>query len=92
MNLYAKRQSSQENRLTFRSQITFVEQTPELMDETASGAWLSFLCEQGLVYLRAHIKYLSQVKFETSRIEEEVRERIRIEFHRSRPGQVPKTK
>jgi hypothetical protein len=62
------------------------------MDETASGAWLSFLCEQGLVYLRANIKYLSQVKFETSRIEEEVRERVRIEFHRSRPGQVPKTK
>jgi hypothetical protein len=92
VNLYAKRQSSEENRLTFRSQITFVEQTPELMDETASGAWLSFLCEQGLVYLRAHIKYLSQVKFETSRIEEEVRERVRIEFHRSRPGQVPKTK
>jgi len=92
VNLYAKRQSSQENRLTFRSQITFVEQTPELMDETASGAWLSFLCEQGLIYLRAHIKYLSQVKFETSRIEEEVRDRIRIEFHRSRPGQVPKTK
>jgi hypothetical protein len=92
VNLYAKRQAPQENRLTFRSQITFVEQTPELMDETASGAWLSFLCEQGLVYLRAHIKYLSQVKFETSRIEEEVRDRVRIEFHRSRPGQVPKTK
>jgi len=92
VNLYAKRQASQENRLTFRSQITFVEQTPELMDETASGPWLSFLCEQGLIYLRAHIKYLSQVKFETSRIEEEVRERIRIEFHRSRPGQIPKTK
>ena len=92
VNLYAKRQSSEENRLTLRSQITFVEQTPELMDETASGAWLSFLCEQGLVYLRAHIKYLSQVKFEISRIEEEIRERVRIEFHRSRPGQVPKTK
>jgi len=92
VNVTAKRQSSQENRLTFRSQITFVGQTPERMDETASGAWLSFLCEQGLVYLRAHIKYLSQVKFETSRIEEEVRDRVRIEFHRSRPGQVPKTK
>jgi len=92
VNLYAKRQSSEENRLTFRSQITFVEQTPELMDETASGAWLSFLCEQGLVYLRAHIKYLSQVKFETSRIEEEVRDRVRVEFHRSRPGQVAKAK
>jgi hypothetical protein len=92
VNIYAKRQSSQENRLTFRSQVTFVEQTPELMDETASGGWLDFLCEQGLTYLRAHIKYLSQVKFEVSRIEEEVRDRIRIEFHRSRPGAVPKAK
>jgi hypothetical protein len=92
VNIYAKRQSSQENRLTFRSQVTFVEETPELMDETATGGWLSFLCEQGLAYLRAHIKYLSQVKFETSRIEEEVRDRIRIEFHRSRPGAVPKAK
>ncbi len=59
------------------------------MDETASGAWLSFLCEQGLAYLRAHVKYLSQVRFETARIEEEVGGRIRIEFHRERPGTIP---
>ena len=90
VNLYARRRSSRETRLTFRSRLTFVEQTPELMDETASGAWLSFLCEQGLAYLRAHVKYLSQVRFETARIEEEVRDRIRIEFHRERPGAVPK--
>ncbi len=92
VNIYAKRQSPQETRLTFRGQVTFVEQTPELMDETAAGGWLSFLCEQGLTYLRAHIKYLSQVRFEISRIEEEVRDRIRIEFHRSRPGAVPKAR
>jgi hypothetical protein len=91
VNVYARRRSSRENRLTFRSRLTFVEQTPELMDETASGAWLSFLCEQGLAYLRAHVKYLSQVRFETARIEEEVRDRIRVEFHRERPGAVPKT-
>jgi hypothetical protein len=90
VNVYARRRSSRETRLTFRSRLTFVEQTPELMDETASGAWLSFLCEQGLAYLRAHVKYLSQVRFETARIEEEVRDRIRIEFHRERPGAVPK--
>lgn len=90
VNVYARRRSSRENRLTFRSRLTFAEQTPELMDETASGDWLSFLCEQGLAYLRAHVKYLSQVRFETARIEEEVRDRIRIEFHRERPGAVPK--
>ncbi len=59
------------------------------MDETASGAWLSFLCEQGLAYLKAHIRYLSEVRFATVRIEEEVGGRIRIEFHRDRPGTVP---
>ena len=89
VNVYAKRRSSRETRLTFRSRLTFVEQTPELMDETASGAWLSFLCEQGLAYLRAHVKYLSQVRFETARVEEEVGGRIRIEFHRERPGTIP---
>lgn len=89
VNVYAKRQSSRENRLTFRSRLTFAEETPELMDETASGAWLGFLCEQGLAYLQAHIKYLSRVRFGTARIEEEVGGRVRIEFHRERPGTVP---
>jgi hypothetical protein len=78
--------------LTFRSQVTFVEQTPELMDETATGPWLQFLCEQGLAYLRAHLKYLSQVRFEIDRIEEEIRDRIRIQFIRSRPGTIGKAK
>lgn len=88
VNIYARRRSSRENRLTLRSRLTFVDETPELMDETASGAWLSILCDQGLAYLRAHVKYLSQVRFETARIEEEVRDRIRIEFHRERPGRL----
>ena len=35
LNLYAKRRSSTENRLSPRTQMTFVEETPELMDETA---------------------------------------------------------
>jgi hypothetical protein len=89
VNVYAKRRSSREIRLTFRSRLTIADETPELMDETASGAWLSFLCEQGLAYLRAHVKYLTQVLFETARVEEEVGGRIRIEFHRERPGTVP---
>lgn len=87
VNLYSKRRSSRESRLSARSRITFVEETPELMDETARGAWLEFLCQQGLSYLRAHIKYLTQVKYEIARFEEEIRDRIRIQFSRSRPGQ-----
>jgi hypothetical protein len=87
VNLYAKRRSSRESKLSARRRTTFVEETPELMDETAHGAWLEFLCQQGLSYLRAHIKYLAQVKYEIARFEEEIRDRIRIQFSRSRPGQ-----
>jgi hypothetical protein len=87
VNLYAKRRSSLESKLSPRRRITFVEETPELMDETAHGTWLEFLCEQGLSYLRAHIKYLAQVQYEIARFEEEIRDRIRIQFSRSRPGQ-----
>ncbi len=86
VNIYARRRGPVETRLTARSQATFVEQTPEVMDETATGDWLEFLCEQGLAYLRAHVKYLGRVKFETVRIEEEVRGRVRLTFARGRPG------
>ncbi len=58
------------------------------MDETAHGTWLDFLCEQGITYLKAHIKYLSQVRYEIERIEEETQDRIHIQFIRSRPGEV----
>jgi hypothetical protein len=92
LNLYAKRRSSQENVLSLSSQPAFVSETPELMDETARGAWLDFVCEQGLTYLRAHLKYLAQAKFETARIEEEIQNRIRIQFVRGRPGSVTKSK
>ena len=91
VNLYAKRRSSQASKLSTRRKITFVEETPELMDETAHGSWLNFLCEQGLTYLRAHMKYLSQVKFEIVRLEEESRDRIHIRFIRSRPGEIKKS-
>lgn len=90
LNLYAKRRSSTESRLTPRTQTTFVEETPELMDETARGAWLDFLSMQGLTYLRAHLKYLSQAKYEVVRVEEEIGERIRIQYLRSRPGVIKK--
>jgi hypothetical protein len=80
--------SSNNKLLSARRKITFVEATPELMDETAHGNWLEFLCEQGLAYLRAHCRYLSQVKFETARLEEESQDRIHIWFSRSRPGKV----
>ena len=89
-NIYAKRRSSSESRLSPRRQVTFVEQTPELMDETAQGEWLDFLCEQGLTYLRAHTQYLAQVKFETVRLEEESQDRVHIRFIRSRPGKIKK--
>lgn len=92
INLYAKRRAGQETRLSLRARTTFVEETPEVMDETATGPWLSFLSEQGLAYLRAHVKYLAQAKFEVARIEEEVRDRVRISFHRARPGSTRKAK
>ena len=91
VNLYSKRRSSTESKLSARRKITFVEETPELMDETAHANWLDFLCEQGLTYLRAHSKYLSRVKFETARVEEESQDRIHIWFIRSRPGKVEDT-
>jgi len=91
VNLYAKRRSSTEARLSPRTQVTFVEETPELMDETARGAWLDFLSLQGLSYLRAHLKYLSQAKYETVRFEEEVQDRVRIQFVRGRPGTTKRT-
>jgi hypothetical protein len=90
VNLYAKRRSSTESRLSPRTQVTFVEETPELMDETARGAWLDFLSLQGLSYFRAHLKYLAQAKYETVRFEEEVQDRVRIQFVRGRPGTVKK--
>ncbi len=90
VNLYAKRRSSRESRLSSRRQITFVEETPELMDETARGDWLDFLCEQGLSYLRAHAKYLSQAQFEILRLEEEGQDRVQIRFIRGRPGKIKK--
>jgi hypothetical protein len=88
LNLYAARRSSQENRLTPRTQVTYVEETPELMDETARGDWLSFQSDQGLAYLRAHAKYLSRAAHEVGRVEEEIRDRIHIQFIRSRPGKI----
>jgi hypothetical protein len=72
--------------MTPRAQATFNEQTPELMDETATGDWLEFLCSQGLAYLRAHVKYLEGAEFPVVRVEEEVRQRVRLTFLRGRPG------
>jgi hypothetical protein len=86
--LFAKRRSGSENRLTARGQITYIEETPELMDETAAGAWLDFLSGQGLAYIRAHLKYLSQARFEVERIEEEAGERVRFQILRGRPGRT----
>jgi hypothetical protein len=86
VNIFAKRRGPTENRLTPRAQATFAEQTPELMDETATGDWLEFLCEQGLAYLRAHVKYLEQAGYRVVRIEEEVRNRTRLTVLRGRPG------
>ncbi len=86
VNIYSKRQSSRESKLTERRKITFVEETPELMDETAQGKWLDFLVEQGLAYLKAHALYLSESFYAISRIEEEIRDKIHIQFIRSRPG------
>jgi Zinc carboxypeptidase/S-layer like family, outer domain len=86
VNIYARRRGPAESRLTPRTQATFSEQTPELMDETATGDWLDFLCAQGLAYLRAHVKYLEQASFEVVRVEEEVRQRVRLTLVRKRPG------
>jgi Zinc carboxypeptidase len=86
LNVFAKRRGSTEARMSPRTQTTFNEQTPELMDETASGDWLEFLCRQGLAYLRAHVKYLGQAAPTVVRIEEEVRNRSRITLVRKRPG------
>jgi hypothetical protein len=92
VNLYAKRRSSRESRLSNRRRTTFVEETPELMDETAQGSWLGFLVEQGLTYLRAHANYLSRARYEVVRIEEEGQERVHIQLIRSRPGKIVKEK
>lgn len=86
VNIFAKRRGPTENRLTARAQMTFAEETPEVMDETATGAWLEFLCEQGLAYLRAHVKYLGRTDCEVVRIEEEGRTRTRLTFVRGRPA------
>ncbi len=90
VNIYSKRQSSTESKLTERKKITFAEETPELMDETAQGKWLDFLVEQGLAYIKAHALYLSESTFPISRIEEEVKDKICIQFIRSRPGESEK--
>jgi alpha-D-ribose 1-methylphosphonate 5-triphosphate synthase subunit PhnG len=60
------------------------------MDETATGDWLDFLCEQGLAYLRAHVNYLDRAGYEVVRIEEEGRGRTRLTFVRGRPGRTGK--
>ncbi|MGQ9578060.1 MAG: M14 family metallopeptidase [Candidatus Aminicenantales bacterium] len=85
VNLYARRRSSQETKLTTRSQITYIEETPELMDETAHGDWLRLLSDQGLAYLRAHLKYLASAKHDVNRIDEEVQDRVRLQWLRRRP-------
>jgi len=90
VNIYAKRKGPTENRMTPRARTTFNEQTPELMDETATGDWLDFLCAQGLAYLRAHVKYLAQAEYPVVRIEEEVRGRTRLTIVRGRPGKPGK--
>lgn len=90
VNVFAKRKSPAEAKMSARAQTTFVEETPELMDETATGPWLSFLCDQGLAYLRAHVNYLTQAAFAIVRLEEEIQDRVRISFLRARPGTVKK--
>lgn len=86
LNIFLKRRGPSENLMTPRTQTTFLEQTPELMDETAVGDWLDFLCRQGLAFLRAHLKYLTQAKFQRARVEEEVRDRVAITLMRARPA------
>jgi len=92
VNIFAKRKASTENKMSARTQATFVEQTPEVMDETATGSWLNFLCDQGLAYLRAHMKYLARARFDVVRLEEESQDRVRISFVRGRPAAAQKTK
>ena len=87
-SIFTKRRSASEARLSDRTKITFSSQTPELMDETAQGPWLGFLIDQGLAYLRAHLKYLSQASYDVVRIEESNRERVSIQFVRGRPGKI----
>ncbi len=86
--IFSKRKGPTENRMTPRAQTTFSDETPELMDETATGDWLEALCAQGLAYLRAHVKYLTRADYPVVRIEEEVRGRARITFVRGRPGKM----
>ncbi len=88
VNIYSKRRSSRESWLTPRREITFIEETPEVMDETATGKWLEFLVRQGLTYLKAHADYLTRSEFTQVRVEEEVNDRIRIRFFRRRPGEI----
>ncbi len=88
VNIYSKRRSSRESWLTPRGEMTYVEETPEVMDETATGDWLKFLVQQGLTYIKAHAEYLSQSQFERVRVEEEVNDRVRIRFFRRRPGKI----
>jgi hypothetical protein len=90
VNLYAKRRSSRENRLSPRRRITLVEETPELMDETAHGSWLDYLSDLGLTYLKAHVNYLAFAQHAIARIEEESSDRIHIQFMRRRPGETEK--
>lgn len=87
VNIYARRRGPTESRLTARARTTFSEQTPELMDETATGDWLDFLCAQGLAYLRAHVGYLARADYPVVRIEEEVGGRVRLTLVRKRPGE-----
>jgi hypothetical protein len=90
VNIYAKRRSPRESRLSARRRITLVDETPELMDETAHGSWLDFLSDQGLTYLRAHVNYLARTQHKIARIEEESQDRIHIQFVRRRPGEIKK--
>lgn len=92
VNLYVKRRSTQELRLNSRTQITYIEATPELMDETAQGSWLKTICEQGLAYLRAHLRYLNSVQFDLARLDEENQERVRFQWLRRRPGKIAEEK
>ncbi len=89
LNLFVNRTSSREVKPVGRAKTTYVEETPELMDETAQNGWFDFLTEQGLTYLSAHIKYLAAAAFDILRLEEEVGDRVRIQFFRNRPGTTP---
>ena len=90
VNIFAKRRGPTEVRLSPRTQATFADETPELMDETATGDWLEFLCGQGLAYLRAHVRYLGRAGAPVVRVEEEVRNRTRLTLVRGRPFEPEK--